>query len=136
MKKTLLLIGIVLSTYLLISKWSTGSVYFCPTNGCDAVNNSKYSMIGNVPVSLIGIVGYVMLFNIEMLNMNKRLKHKLLLFLTAIGWLFSIYLMYVSLFYIQALCFYCMLSFTVISLLFFLYIKQQSKEHLKMNHDL
>ncbi|WP_423773297.1 vitamin K epoxide reductase family protein [Bacillus cereus] len=60
MKKILAFVGLLISLYLYFSK---GHVSYCPTKGCDIIANSEYARIGIFPISLIGILGYLILIN-------------------------------------------------------------------------
>ncbi|MBI3366176.1 quinone-dependent dihydroorotate dehydrogenase [Candidatus Roizmanbacteria bacterium] len=88
---------------------------------CGKVLESKYSIVLGVPIALIGLIHYTLLFigiNI-MIFLNKKIVRLWVLLQTMIGAFFSIYLMYLQLFVIKSICIYCTYS-AIIS--FFLFI--------------
>ena len=89
-------------------------------NGCDKVLSSGYSVVFGVPVSYIGVIFYAVLLGLILMyafNGNEKIL-KLLIGLTGIGFLTSFYLVYVQIFVIRALCFYCLISATGSTILF------------------
>ncbi|BCC39757.1 MULTISPECIES: vitamin K epoxide reductase family protein [Bacillus] len=114
MKKILAFVGLLISLYLYFSK---GHVSYCPTKGCDIIANSEYARIGIFPISLIGILGYLILINFYVFYKRETIYFYTELIITTIGFLFSIYLMLVSIIKIEAICFWCVSSFIIISML-------------------
>ncbi len=94
----------------------------CPTNpglliDCGAVLASKFSVILGVPLALFGLIHYLLL--ISWLVLYKRKFGRVLALLQATaGAIFSLYLVYLQLVVIRAICIYCMAS-AVISLTIF-----------------
>jgi uncharacterized membrane protein len=86
--------------------------FVCPVGDCITVNKSEYAQISSIPVSLLGIVFYLvvlsLLFGIPFLS-NKASRWMLGLVL-GIGLIFSLYLTYAEIFWIHAICFWCMVS--------------------------
>ncbi len=89
---------------------------------CGRVLRSQYAVIFGVPLALLGLVHYVTLlgFTLIAFRFQKWWSKYWLLIQTAGGLLFSIYLVYLQLFVIRAICPYCMLSAVVSTLLFIL----------------
>ncbi len=89
-------------------------------SGCDVVLLSKYSMIGPIPLALLGVVYYsVIIFGSILfldLKINKILH--LLAAYTLVGILASVYFLYLQVFVIKALCLYCLISALTSTLLF------------------
>ena len=86
---------------------------------CGKVLQSKYSTIMGFPLSLLGLLHYInLLFWVTLTFYYSRPIFKRIVFLfSAIGFLFSLYLVWLQLFVIGAICLYCMLSaFTSIAL--------------------
>jgi vitamin-K-epoxide reductase (warfarin-sensitive) len=82
---------------------------------CGVVNHSPFALIGHVPVAAIGIAGYVALGVLAMM----RLRY--VLFLTAVaGLVFSLRLTFIEEFDLLAWCLYCVISQTIIALIFLL----------------
>jgi uncharacterized membrane protein len=111
-------LGIIVSLYLLINKWTSNSFWFCPTNGCNQVASSSYSEIFGIPVSLIGVIGYIVILNLLLFSIKKPFFAMLYWIIVLIGFCFSLYLVYVSVFLIKTICFWCMISFIIITYLF------------------
>ncbi len=83
------------------------------TNGCEKVTTSSYSLIfGVLPMSLMGALYYlaVIVALILYLDLRRQLIVKWTARFTAVGFVFSLYLVYLQLFVIKAICQYCMLS--------------------------
>jgi uncharacterized membrane protein len=112
--------------------WATsGYLYFanqiggfvCPVGDCQTVNSSQYAKIGAVPVSIVGIFFYlfvlVLLFKVPFFS--KKVHRWMLGLLLSPGLIFSVYLTYAEIFWIHAICFWCMVSFVCVVLLNILY---------------
>lgn len=83
---------------------------------------SPYSAIGDLPVALIGLVGYGAIFLVTWLrqlwSLVERWSAELLLALTGIGLLFTVYLKILELTVIHAVCEYCLYSAIVMAVMF------------------
>ncbi len=118
-------IGILLSSYSLYSHYSV-SKSFCDINekfNCDVVNKGPYSTIFNIPVALIGLLGYSVLFLLSFLKYNNFYKEKIknyLVVLIVFAFLFSSYLTYLEAFVIKAYCIICLISYAVVILMLLL----------------
>ncbi|MDQ7009291.1 MAG: vitamin K epoxide reductase family protein [Candidatus Gracilibacteria bacterium] len=143
----LVIIGIGISSYLTYTHFTNVSVA-CgtensqvfgitqETSDCNSVLNSKYSEILGVPVSILGILFYIGILVLFLLNLYKekfnkitKIKYfdKFLLIGTSIGLLMSIYFTFVQLFILKSFCVYCFTSACITLILFgftiFLYKK-------------
>lgn len=87
-------------TYLTIAQTS------CPlSGGCDLVIASPYSKINGIPLSILGIIGFALIL------ISFRMKIKKAIFaLGIIGIATIIYLQYLQIFNIGAICSYCTLA--------------------------
>jgi uncharacterized membrane protein len=86
------------------------------------VNNSVYAKIYGVPVSFLGLAGYLVLFALALAALQTwGSTHRRLLAVSCVlalgGFGFSAYLTYLELFVIQALCSWCVASAILITLL-------------------
>jgi uncharacterized membrane protein len=112
----LALLGLFDAAYLAIERVLGGTGVFCPTGGgCTTVQESAYSAVFGVPVAYIGVAGYAALLLVALLSLSADTlagvrASVLLLALASIGLLFSLYLSYLQLFEIKALCFWCVIS--------------------------
>ncbi|MCL5411648.1 MAG: vitamin K epoxide reductase family protein [Patescibacteria group bacterium] len=115
------LIGIIDASYL-TTKYYSGEAPACTVSGCEKVLTSPYATIGNVPVSLLGLIYYITIFVVFLIfcQTKKQRFTDLLIAFTTAGLLFSAWLVYLQLFIIQAICLYCLLSATTATFLFLL----------------
>ena len=92
----------------------------CGTGDCGTVQASRYAWVGPVPVSAIGLAGYLALFVLSILGLQGSLVRSraiaLLLFGGALaGTLYSGYLTYLEAMVIDAWCRYCVASAILIT---------------------
>ena len=95
----------------------------CGSGDCGTVQSSKYAKVGPLPVSGIGLAGYVALLGLSLAGLQDRLSRSrliaLLLFGGALfGVLFSGYLTYLEAAVIKAWCRYCVISAIIITIVF------------------
>ena len=103
------LVGVFLSAYLYLYKIGRIGTLACGTGGCETVQLSPYSRFLGIEVSLIGLVGYAVLFVVGLVALRPGLAGErwpvaLLAGLAAGGTLFTLYLTYLELFVIHAIC--------------------------------
>jgi len=116
--------GLAISSFSLAHKTSFVSGAFCTigaTFNCDLVNKGPYSELFGVPIALIGIIGYLFLGTAAALHLRypDDRGYKLFLLLAAIGGLgFSGYLTGIEAFVLHAWCILCLISQTIILLIF------------------
>jgi uncharacterized membrane protein len=111
----LALAGIGVATYIAIAE-SGGRAPKCLAggSGCETVADSKYAHLAGVNVAVIGIVGYVLVFVAAIVPGDPG---RFGGFLTAlIGFGFSLYLTYLELFVIDAICQWCVASAILMAL--------------------
>ena len=119
------LIGLVDSAYLIWIKIANDKVYCLPGLGdCWTVNTSQYSQVFGIPISVFGVLGYLIIllvFLYQDRNNFLQNNHITLLFgMTLAGFLYSIYLTYLELFVINAICPFCVVSAISMTVLFVL----------------
>jgi uncharacterized membrane protein len=113
----LALLGIGVATYIAIADASSGSpVCLAGGHGCETVASSKYSHLAGVNVAVIGIIGYVGLLAAALVRGDGGRFASFAL--AAIGFGFSLYLTYLELFTIDAVCQWCVASAVLMTLLF------------------
>ena len=121
----LILVGVYDAGYLTLEHYRD-MIPPCGVNDifadCGRVLRSEYAVLFGVPLSLLGLVHYLVLFGISVfvIRFRKPLTTYWLLLQTKAGLLFSLYLVYLQLFVIHAICPYCMLSALVSTLIFIL----------------
>ena len=113
----LALLGIGVATYITIADASSGSpVCLAGGHGCETVANSKYSHLAGINVAVLGIGAYVALFAAALLKGDAARFASLAV--ATVGFGFSVYLTYLELFVIDAVCQWCVASAVVMTLLF------------------
>ncbi|MBT4516973.1 MAG: vitamin K epoxide reductase family protein [Candidatus Komeilibacteria bacterium] len=107
--------------YLTTSHY-TGHITCSVISGCQEVLVSQYSEIFGIPLALLGAAYYLFILINSLLYIDNQNKYsKLVLsYIPIFGFLFSIYLIYLMFFVIEALCQYCLLSAGTSTLLFIL----------------
>ena len=119
-------VGAAISAYLLVADFVLGGAELCLTGqGCDAVRESRYSSVGGVPVSLLGVLGYGAMAAAAFLPLGRRAKWNLLFWLSAAAVGFSAYLTYLELFIIEAICSWCVASAAIAVLVFALAVTRK-----------
>jgi len=108
-------IGLAVSAYLAWAKVTHQNVVCIESMGdCNLVNTSSYSEWRGIPIALFGVIGYALILAlIVAYTSNKKVKNiiPLTLFgITLFGALYSLYLTYLELFLIHALCPWCLIS--------------------------
>jgi uncharacterized membrane protein len=114
-------VGLVVSSYLVYIKFDPGSLLCTGVGDCAAVNASRYSEIGPVPVAVLGVLAY--LFLLVSLLLESRFAFieewgPAAQFMTALaGTLYSAYLTYIEVAVIEKICPYCVTSAVVITVI-------------------
>jgi uncharacterized membrane protein len=108
------LAGLSAATYVFVTH-SLGYELFCPfATGCDAVQNSPYAVLFGIPVALLGMVGFtaytaLALSALRLGAATRRHLHALLV-LSVVEVGFTLYMAYLQVSVIRAICSWCMLS--------------------------
>lgn len=115
--------GAFLAFYLAAHNLGWGGSIQCGSGDCGTVQSSSWAWVGPVPVSGIGVAGYLALFALATLGLQRRFAPSravaFLLFGGALaGVLFSAWLTYLEAFVIRAWCRYCVASAVAITLVF------------------
>jgi uncharacterized membrane protein len=125
-------LGILDSTYLLIYKLTNNNAMCIGSGGCHDVNFSSYSEIDGIPVSVFGIVAFLFIAGILLLEHRLKFAREngpLAIFGASIfGVAFSAYLTWLELYVIHAVCPFCVASAVIISLIFILAIIRLIKQ--------
>lgn len=124
----LAILGSLDALYLLILKYTQSQQMCVGNHGCITVNNSIYSVIYGIPISVFGIGAYLVIAAILLLAPKIKLASEsgpLGIFgISLIGVLFSAYLTYLEADILHAFCPFCLASATIITLIFILAIIQ------------
>jgi uncharacterized membrane protein len=127
-------LGLLDSIYLLIYKL-TGANQMCLGNGgCHDVNFSIYSEIGGIPVSVFGILAFLVIALLVLLeNKNKVINENSPLLVFAIslaGVAFTAYLTWLEVAVIKAICPFCVTVAVIILFIFILAVNRLVKQTL------
>lgn len=126
-------IGFADAAYLTATHYSGAAAACGILEGCDKVLASAYSVFAGYPVALLGAVYYLLLIAFLLMYLATKQKRFLLIAagLTPIGFLASLWFVYLQAFVLRAFCFYCLISALTSTLLFIIgsYIlwKQKTK---------
>jgi uncharacterized membrane protein len=122
------LVGWFVSLYLWLYKIGAIGQLQCGAGGCETVQLSPYADFLGIPVAFYGVGGYAALFALSVLAVQERLRSArwvttALLVLSAIGLVFTIYLTYLELFVIHAICRWCVASAALIFAIFLISLR-------------
>ncbi len=114
--------GFLDATYLAAIHYTNTIPPCIVTSGCEAVLTSEYSTLFGVSNALLGALYYLTLFILAVLSLELGRRRTLAFAasLTPIGFLASSYFVYLQLFVLKAMCFYCMISAATSTILFIL----------------
>lgn len=118
----LALVGFGIALYLWLYKMGYIGRLQCGTGSCEYVQSSPYGDLWGVPVAFYGVLGYAVIFAVALTGLqpallSRRWPTQLVAVLAAGGWLFTVYLTYVELFVLHAICRWCLSSAVVITLI-------------------
>ena len=119
----LALSGIFLSAYLTLYHYGYVGSLACGTGGCEKVQGSNWAKFLGLPVALWGVGYYASVFLVASAGTiaafaEQRWPSAMLVGLNGWGVIFSGYLTWAEIVQIQAMCRYCVVSATVVVLLF------------------
>lgn len=111
----LALFGAAVAGYLVYVHYADVAPLCSIANGCEKVQTSSYSRLAGIPVALLGLAGYGLIFIASLVRDERA---ALLAATTAVaGTGFSIWLTYVELARLHAICQWCVLSAVTMTLL-------------------
>jgi uncharacterized membrane protein len=114
-------IGLIDSLYLTWIKLANAKAICGGLGNCDYVNSSPYAEFFGVPIALFGAGAYAMILILLVLegrNEWVRENGNYGVFgLTLFGTLYSLYLTYIEIFVLKAICPYCLVSAIVLLIL-------------------
>lgn len=112
-------LGIGIAAYIAIAEAGGDSpVCLAGGSGCRTVADSSYSEVGGVNIAIFGVIGYALLLaSAFFANDAARLGG----FLVALGGFgYSIFLTYIEIFKIEAICQWCVASAVLMTIIFLL----------------
>jgi uncharacterized membrane protein len=107
--------GIGVAAYIAIAEADGGApACFAGSGGCETVAASSHSELAGVSVALIGVLGYLLLLGAAVLRGDGARMAGFGLGLVGFG--YTVYLTYLELFVIDAICQWCVASAVLMSL--------------------
>ena len=118
----LVIVGLLVSIYMTIYKVTSNDSMCLGSGDCSTVNASIYSEVNNIPVAAIGILGYLAILGVlffENRNSFFRQNGTLMIFGMALtGFIFTVWLIYVEVALLKAICPFCVTSQVAMTLIF------------------
>lgn len=116
-------LGLIDSIYLSYMKLQESDLVCNVLEGCNLVTQSEYAKIFGIPLAYLGVFFYCLLILtlLFFLKSKKAICFRFLQITIFVGFLSSLYFLYLQVFVIRALCTYCLFSL-VINLIFFIYM--------------
>lgn len=109
--------GIGVATYIAIADSGGGApVCISGGSGCETVADSTYSHLLGANIAVLGIAGYVLLLAAALLRGDTARMAGFCVSLAGFG--YSVYLTYLELFKIEAICEWCLASAVLMTILF------------------
>ncbi len=125
-------IGLFDATLLTIEHYASLNLPCSVTHGCEIILASKYAVVAGLPVAAFGIGYYLLVLIMSFYAYQNEVDRKWLFALSSLGFVSTIYLLYVQAFLLHAWCQYCLLSALTSTLLFalsgILYMNQRKKK--------
>jgi uncharacterized membrane protein len=115
-------LGLGVSGYLTYTHVSGAPIFCGGASSCELVNSSRYAFLGPIPVSLLGLIGYLVILALSFIPTNEdhQWPAQLIFGVALIGVMFQLYLTYVELFVLHAICYWCVASQIFVLLIFIL----------------
>lgn len=117
----LALVGVLVSAYLLLFKLGfVGSIACGGSGGCERVATSPWAVLFGIPVAAYGVGGYLLMLGVALVGLDGRWLRRpeptvWLIVLSAVAVLFAVYLTYLELFVIHAICRWCVVSAVLVT---------------------
>jgi uncharacterized membrane protein len=125
--RVLCVLGIAVAGYLTGTHLADAAPYCGAAHGCADVQDSPYSEVVGIPVSVVGVVGYLILLALSLVR--GRVSEDVEFYLPVlsfgaalIGVLYSAYLTYLEAFVIRAWCYWCVTSAVIVTAIWVLSI--------------
>jgi uncharacterized membrane protein len=118
----LAVLGLLVAIYMTIYKITNNASMCIGSSGCSEVNASRYSEINGIPVAVLGVLGYAAILALLFLEQRPGIfqQNGTMMFfgISLLGFLFTLYLIYVEVALIKAYCPFCLTSQAVMTIIF------------------
>jgi uncharacterized membrane protein len=117
------LAGVFVALYLTLYKLGYIGTLVCAVGSCETVQTSRWASLLGLPVATWGVAFYVVVLGVSLYGLSdamadsRRLSQALVV-MTGTGVLFSVWLTYLELFVIHAICMWCVVSAILVTTLF------------------
>ncbi len=117
------LVGLFVALYLTLYHVGVIGQLSCSVGSCETVQTSKYAVFLGVPVAELGLAAYIVLLAMSLMGTQPRWEasaalSRALAAFSGAGFLFSLWLTYLELFVISAICQWCVISAILMTLIF------------------
>ena len=117
------LAGMFVALYLTLYKLGYVGTLVCAVGSCETVQTSKWATFLGFPVGAWGVAYYIAVMGVSLAGLTPALAERrtvshLLVAMTGFGVLFSLWLTYLELFVIHAICEWCVISAILATALF------------------
>jgi uncharacterized membrane protein len=128
----LVVLGLLVSIYMTIYKFSNNDAMCVGSGDCKTVNSSRYSEVNRIPVAVFGMVGYLAILAVHFFEKRGsffKQNGTLLVFGMALtGFLFTLWLIYVEIALLKALCPFCLTSQAAMTIIFIISVIRLIKQ--------
>jgi uncharacterized membrane protein len=118
----LAILGLAVSIYMTVYKVTSNNAMCLGSGDCSTVNSSRYAEVNGIPVAVFGVIGYLAILVVHYFeNLNRFFKQNstLMIFGMALtGFLFTVWLIYVEIALLKALCPFCVTSQIAMTIIF------------------
>ena len=119
----LALAGIFVALYLFLYKIGVVGNLSCSIGSCETVNLSRWALFLGAPVAAWGVGFYVVMFILAVASLQDRYADstgiaKIITGASGIGFVFTVWLTYLELFVINAICQWCVISALLVTTMF------------------
>jgi Predicted membrane protein len=119
----LALAGIFVALYLFLYKIGVVGNLSCSIGSCETVNLSRWALFLGAPVAAWGVGFYVVMFILALASLQDRYSDstgitKIIAGASGIGFVFTVWLTYLELFVIHAVCQWCVISALLVTTMF------------------
>ncbi len=114
------LLGVMDAGYLTATHFLNIRTICLTFSQCDQVLDSQYAKVFGIPLALLGLLYYLAIFGLAVAFERTKVSEYWvgLMCIISSGFVFSLYLLYLQLFVIHAICQYCFISAAITTLLF------------------
>ena len=122
---TVALFGLLVAIYLTLYKTGVIGTIACSVGSCETVQASRWATFLGLPVAAWGIGFYLAVLAVSLVSLQERWEDSpvvplVQLLLTSWGVIFSAWLTWLELYVIDAICTWCVVSATLVVVLFVL----------------